>query len=71
MEGLIRDGVGDLAGFASGHITSALAGGDAHFFEDVPSSPAKIKELLESAQVWIAVVYLFNKSWTENSRLIL
>lgn len=51
MEGLIKEGVGDLAGFATGHITSAFAGGDAHFFEDIPSSPAKIKELLESNQV--------------------
>ena len=53
MEGLIRDGVGDLAGFASGHLSSALAAGDAHFFEDIPSSPAKIRELLESNQVLI------------------
>lgn len=67
MEGLIRDGVGDLAGFASGHLSSALAAGDAHFFEDIPSSPAKIRELLESNQVRICVnvsssirLYLFS-----------
>ncbi|CAM9172440.1 unnamed protein product, partial [Ectocarpus fasciculatus] len=29
--------------------------GDAHFFEDIPSSPAKIRELLESNQVRICV----------------
>ena len=47
----IREGVGDLAGFATGQIGSALNVGDGHYYEDMPSSPAKIKELLESMKV--------------------